>query len=224
MMEEMDLKELLHLILRKWWVLAVCAIVISAAVGFWSYYNTIPVYQANTTLYIGKNVEQSEQVAASDLNLATQLIEDYREIAKSRLVASAVISELGLKYMTTDQMAGRINVNPINGTRVIQISVSDTNPKMAMDITNKAAEVFQKKVMGIMKIENVQIIDKAELPRFPIPSNDKRNVVIAFVFGLAVGTGIVFLINLFDNTVKTPDDVKKYADLPVIGTIPVFPK
>lgn len=223
-MEEIDLKELLHLVLRRWWILAVCAIVISAAVGFWGYYNTIPVYEANTTLYIGKNIEQSGQFSANDLYIGTQLIQDYREIAKSRLVASSVIAELGLKNVNTDQMAARINVTPKNETRVIQISVRDTNPKMAMDITNKAAEVFQKKVIDIMQIENVQVVDKAELPKYPIPSNTRRNVAVAFVLGLAIGAGIVFLINFFDSTVKTMDDVKKYVDLPVIGTIPVFPK
>jgi capsular polysaccharide biosynthesis protein len=223
-MEEIDLKELFHILLRRWWVLAVCSIVLSAAVGFWGYYNTIPVYEANTTLYIGKNIEQSGQFSANDLYMGTMLIQDYQEIAKSRLVASSVISELGLKNMSTDQMAAKINVTPKNETRVIQISVIDTSPKMAMDITNKAAEVFQKKVIDIMQIENAQIIDKAELPRFPIPSNNSRNVAVAFVLGLAIGTGIIFLINFLDNTIKTPDDVKKYVDLPVIGTIPVFPK
>ena len=220
-MEETDLREILPMFLRRWWILAVCTLAFAIAAGLWSYYYIVPVYDAYTTLYVGKNVEQNG-VLAGDLYLGSALIMDYREIAKSKQVASAVIKELGLLHMSADYMAGKIGVTQRSDTRVIQITVSDTSPKMAMDITNMVAEVFQKKVTEIMQIENVQIIDKAELPKSPVSPNKRRNVLIASIIGLAVGTGIIFLINFFDNTIKTPDDIKKYLHLPVIGTIPVF--
>lgn len=222
-MEEIDLRELFRMFLKRWWVLAVCAVVCAVAAGLWTYYMIVPVYEANTTLYIGRNADEQSGQLANDLYIGTMVITDYREIAKSRIVASEVIKELGLSNYSTNQMAGKINVSQKNDTRVIQISVQDVNPKMAMDITNKVAEVFQKKVVEIMHIDNAQIIDTAELPKAPISPDKRRNVILAFVIGLAIGAGIVFLIEFLDDTIKTQEDVKKYIDLPVVGNIPVFP-
>lgn len=222
-MEEINLKELMLIILKRWWILAICTVLCTAAAVWWSYHKMNPVYQTSTTLYVGKSID-TEGILSSDLSLGTQLINDYREIAKSRMVASTVIEELGIKDISAAAMAGKVSVNQRGETRVIQISVADTNPQMAKELANQFAEAFKKKVTEIMQIENVQIIDKAELPTYPVSPNKKRITLFAFALGFAIGIGIIFLLEYLDDTVKTPDDIHKYLDLPVVGTIPVFPK
>lgn len=221
-MEEINLKELFRILLKKWWILVLCAVICAAAAGLWSYYMLVPMYSANTTLYIGKSADDKATPLTNDLYLGTLLVSDYQELIKSRLVSSQVIEELGLTNYSAGQMAAKIGVSQKNDTRVMQIVVSDSNPKMAMDIANKAAEVFQGKVMEIMKIENVQIIDKAILPQFPVSPNKSRNTAVGFVIGMVIGLGIILLIEFLDDTLKTAEDVKKYLNMPVIGTIPSF--
>lgn len=220
-MEEFNLRELLQILLKRWWILILCTVLSGSAAYVWTNYYTVPIYSTNTTLYVGKNVDQVG-IQSSDLYLGSNIIMDYREIAKSKLVAYEVINELGLKNMSASEMTGKISVTQRNETRVIQITVNDVDPKMATDITNKVAEVFQKKVIEIMQVENVQIIDKAEIPRFPISPDINRNLMIGVIFGMVIGFGIIFLIEFLDDTIKTPDDVQKHIDLTVIGAIPVF--
>jgi capsular polysaccharide biosynthesis protein len=181
----------------------------------------VPVYSANTTLYVGKNID-IQGIQASDLKLGADLILDYRELAKSKLVANEVINELGLKNMSAGGLAGMVQVNQRNESRVIQISVNSTNPQMAMDLTNKVAEVFQKKVVEIMQVENVQIIDKAVMPFYPISPDNNRNIMLGIFLGFIIGAGIILLIAFLDKTVKSAEDVQRYLDLPVIGNIPVI--
>lgn len=220
-MLEINIKDLLRLILRKWWIFAICILVFGSAAYIWTNYFIVPIYSSSTTLYVGKNVD-SEGIQTSDLSLGSNLIHDYRELARSKLVAREVINEMGLQNMNPASLAGRIGVSQRGESRVIQISVNDTNPQMAMELTNKVAEVLQKKITEIMQIENVQIIDKAELQPYPISPNKRMNYMIGAILGLFVGMGMILLIIYFDNTVKTPEDVKKHLDLPVIGTIPSF--
>lgn len=220
-MEEFNLRDILQMFLKRWWIIILCTIVFGSISYIYTNYYTVPVYAANTTLYVGKNVDQVG-IQTSDLYLGSSLIMDYREIAKSKMVAYEVINELGFTNMSAGTMAGMISVTQRNETRVIQISVSDTDPMRAMNITNKVAEVFQKKVIEIMQVENVQIIDKAETPRFPISPDKNLNLMIGVILGLALGVGIIFLVEFLDDTIKTPDDVQKHVNLPVIGTIPVF--
>ncbi|MDD4496093.1 MAG: GNVR domain-containing protein, partial [Eubacteriales bacterium] len=104
----------------------------------------------------------------------------------------------------------------------IQIAVEDYDPETAKAIANKVAEVFQHQVADIMKVENVQIIDKAVLPVSPINAASGSNLVLSALAGLILGTALILLIDYLDRTVKTPQDVRKLVDLPVLGMIPVF--
>ena len=71
-----------------------------------------------------------------------------------------------------------------------------------------------------MKIENVQIIDRAEIPTKPIKPVPVVYMTVAGILGIIIGIFIVFLIEFLDNRIKTSDDIIKYLELPIIGIIP----
>lgn len=224
-MEEIDLKDIFGMLIKRWYIILISVLICTAAAALISLFILKPVYQSNTTLYIGKNLDGGKtDLAYNDVLLGSQLVKDYREVVKSRLVANEVMQELKLEDMTIEDFTAKLSVDLKNDTRVIQISATDNNPETAKNIANKVAEVFMVKVVDIMQVENVKVIDTAEVPDKPIKPNKKMNVAIGFILGLMVGFGIVFIIEYFDNTIKTADDIKKYLDLPVIGTIPVFPE
>lgn len=223
-MEEIELKYIFQIMLKRWWVIlsfTVSALIIGTV---YSYFIAKPVYQSNTSIYIGKNVDsQTSQIMYNDVLLNDRLVNDYRELVKSRLIADAVIKEMKLDSITTEKLADKLNVTSKKDTRLIVISATDGDPVFAKDLVDKVAQVFQKKAEEIMKVENIQIIDKGVVADSPIKPNKKNIVAISFLIGLIVGFGIVFLIEYLDDTIKTPEDIKKYLELPVIGTIPVFP-
>lgn len=219
-MTDIYLRDLFRLVLRKWWIIFICVAVLSAASYIWTNYFVVPTYTASTTLYVGKNPNRFG-IQSDDLYLGMDLINDYREIAKSRSVVNKVIEELGLDIKTED-MAKKIKVNQPEMTRVIEISATDPDPQMAMNITDTMAEVFRRKVIEIMQLENVQIIDKAELPTYPTSPNKMINYLVGVVMGLVSGVALIFVIDYIDDTIKTPEDVQKYTGLPVIGIIPVL--
>lgn len=223
-MEEIDLRSLFRIMITRWWIVLICTVVCTSVSIIVSFFVLQPVYQSSTTLYIGKKVDVKTDIAYNDVLLGTQLVKDYREIAKSRLISSQVIKNLGINQYSPDEFSNKIEVNLKNDTRVIQITAEDGDPIIAQKIANSVAEVFKQKVVEIMQVENVQTIDVAEVPQHPVKPNKKMNVAIAFVLGFMLGAGIIFLIEYLDTTVKTPEDVKKITQLPVIGIIPVFPE
>jgi polysaccharide biosynthesis transport protein len=70
-----------------------------------------------------------------------------------------------------------------------------------------------------LKSTNVRIVEKAETPSAPISPNRVRSYQIALLVGLALGIGLTLLFENFDNTVRTPEDVKA-MNLPFLGMIP----
>jgi capsular polysaccharide biosynthesis protein len=218
--EEMSLQDILSLILSKWWIILITLCICVLSVSLYMIFYVEPVYRADTTIYVGTDTGDKE-IVYNDLMLADRLVSDYRQLIKSRKVTGLVIGELGLST-SPEVLARKITVNSVKDTRIIEIAVQDYNPAMAKNVANKIAEVFQEQVVEIMRVENVQIIDRAVLPATPVNANIRRNVLISAVAGLVLGVAIIFILESFDRTVKTPQDIRSLVDLPVLGMIPLY--
>lgn len=218
--DEINLRDMFSLVLSKWWLIIIAVCVCVLFTSFYTIVRVEPIYRADTTIYVGSDTNGKE-IAYNDLILADRLVNDYRQLIKSRKVTGQVIEELGLTDSTSG-LAGKITVNSVKDTRIIQIAVEDYNPEKAKAIANKVAEVFQEQVIEIMNVENVQIIDKAILPASPINASSRSNLALSALAGLILGTALILLIDFLDRTVKTPQDVRNVVNLPVLGMIPVF--
>ncbi|MBC7074982.1 MAG: lipopolysaccharide biosynthesis protein [Syntrophomonadaceae bacterium] len=67
---------------------------------------------------------------------------------------------------------------------------------------------------------SVIVVSASSVPLYPVKPNKKLNIAVAFVLGLMVFTMLAFVIEYLDNTLKTPDDVTRELELPVLGVIP----
>jgi len=218
-MDVIDLREYFDVIRKRIWIILLIAVVATITAGIISFFILEPIYETSTTMMVGNTKSQEQMIEYTDVLLSQKLVKTYGEIAKSRTVSKEVISNLKLD-MSPEQLKGKVNVNLVGDTEIIMIKVQDTDPELAAKIANDLAGVFMKHVIQIMRVDNVQVIDKAEIPRRPIKPRPSLNMVIAGFVGLMTGLGIVFLLEYLDNTIKTPSDVEKYLELPIIGAIP----
>jgi tyrosine-protein kinase Etk/Wzc len=76
------------------------------------------------------------------------------------------------------------------------------------------------KIAEESKIGNIRIVEKAQEPPKPIKPNKKMNMIIAFVIGAGLGIGAALLLNSLDSKIRTFDDVRRYVNLSILGTIP----
>lgn len=219
--DELDLLDLLNILRKRWWVIVICfvlAVVICAVV---TYNFIVPVYKAETTLFAGKEPNKIASLDISDLNLNQRLVTDYREIVLSRLVARQVIEDLGLD-MGIVTFQRRVTVEAVRDSRFFKIAFESTSPKMAMDVANALGRTIIEKAADIIDVQNVIVIDAAELPVRPIKPNKVMNMAIAALLGLMFGVFLVYFLELLDRTVKTDRDVEKHLALSTIGEIPLF--
>ena len=73
-----------------------------------------------------------------------------------------------------------------------------------------------------MKTGNIRIIDKAEVPRYPIKPKKKMNLLLAMVVGLTLGIGFAFFLEYLDNTIKLSEEVKSQLRIPYLGLVPAY--
>lgn len=219
MEETIDLREYLAIIKKKAWIIAAITAVTTFVSAFLSFFVLSPVYEAKTTLIVNTDQKNDDTITGDEFSVTQRLAVTYGEIIKSRTVLEPVIEKLGLDISYED-LSKMVTVSPVKDTQIINISVQDTNPLKAKDIANSIPEVFTKEVKRITKANSVEVIDKAVEPLLPIKPNKLMNVLIAFVLGIMMGLFVIFLIEYMDNKMKTPQDVEKYLDLPILGVIP----
>ncbi|CAH2716762.1 putative capsular polysaccharide biosynthesis protein YwqC [Neobacillus rhizosphaerae] len=220
MEETISLKELFETLKKR--LLLIVSITLIAAIvsGIVSYFFLTPIYQASTQILVNQAKNDQGQYNYNEVQTNLQLINTYNVIIKSPAILDKVIEELDMN-MTTAKLNEKITVASEKDSQVVNVSVQDPNSKVAAQIANKTAEIFQKEISSIMNVDNVSILAKADVSENPSPIKPRPllNVAIAIVVGLMAGVGIAFLLEYFDNTVKNEQDVEKILGLPILGII-----
>lgn len=223
-MEEIDLRELIDMFLQKKILIILVVVIFSLMGAIYTLKLITPLYESSTSLVLvqtnaaSDDTLNSESITANDLTLNSKLVEDYREIAKSKTVVNTVINNLGL-HEKIEEIQGSISVNSISDTELIKISVVNKDPEEAALIANEVAEVFMNKVNDLYKVSNVHVLDKAEVPIEPSNINLSKNIVIFAFVGLILVSGYIILINTLDTTVKTDVDIERNLGVPVLASI-----
>ncbi len=216
-MEEINLSEVYSYFKSKilWIILAIVVIVILG--NIYTIITRTPMYQSNTTIVlVGESKKEYNQ---SDSLLNQNLIGTYSQIIKSRKVLSQVIENLDLK-ITTEELSNSITTSSVEETEIIQITVENAKAKDAQKITDEVAKVFAKEIKDIYNLENVTIIDKAELSKSPYNVNYVKDNIIYLVIGIVLSFGVVFVMYYFDTSIKSSEVVEEKLGLTVIGIVP----
>ena len=223
MEETIDLREYFFILKKKLWIIVTSALVCGLISGLISFFALTPIYQANTSLIVNKEVgnKVTEMTTTDDLNYVQKLAITYGEIIKSRAVITPTIEKLDLN-MTYEELASAVSVTNVSDTQIIKISVQHENPKVAMKICNTIPSIFSEEVQRIVKASGVEVIDKAILPTNPIKPNKKMNVLIAMVLGVMVSVFIIFLIEALNTKIKEPRDIEEKLGIPVFGVVPKY--
>lgn len=220
MEETIDLKEYFYIIKKRAWIIALITVTAMIASGIISFFLLSPVYETKTTLIVNtEQVNETNTITGDQLNVTQKLTLTYGEIIKSRTVIDEVIQALNLN-MEYGEVSKMITVSPVKDTQIIAITVQDTNPQRAADIANTIPRVFTKEVKRITKANSVEVIDKAVVAENPIKPNKVMNIAIAGVLGVMIGLFIIFVLEYMDNKIKTPQDIEKHIELPILGVIP----
>ena len=220
MEETIDLREYFFILKKKMWLIGLSAIICGLISGLVSFFVLKPVYEANTSLIVNKEVEDetTQMATTDDLNYVQKLAITYGEIIKSRTVITSTIEKLKLDT-TYEELVGAVSVSNVADTQIIKISVQDNNPVIATKICNTIPQIFTREVQRIVEASGVEVIDKAIVPQNPIKPNKKMNILVAMVLGIMASVFIIFLMEALDNKIKKAEDIEECIGIPVLGTV-----
>ena len=222
-MEEINIKDFFDY-LKKYVILIILITILLTSLVF-MYDKSVkkPMYTTYTTIVLvkGDNTSitgNSEAISQSDILLNQNLVSTYSQIINSKLILKQVINNLDLDY-SVKGLSRNIKVEALEDTEILKISVSDLKPEKAADIANEIAKVFSLEIKKIYKINNVSVIDDAQIS-YDVSNNTlKRDLVLAVLVSVFGMSAIIFIKFYFDDTIKYNENLEQEIGMPVIAKV-----
>lgn len=208
-----------RVITKRWYLLLLLPLLAAGVVYYQSQTTYTPVYTASATLMITRPAS-TNPTTSSDISLGRAMASTYQEIIRSRRILDLVATDDMIPY-SADGLRGMVEVSSLGGGELIQVLVTDRDPVLASYTANMVSRVFMDQIGVIIRGAYVTILDEAPVPRGPSnPQPGRRNVTVAFMFGLVAAVGFAFAIDYVDRSIKDPEEAENLLGLPVMGLVP----
>lgn len=213
---EIDLLGLLMAFRRRLWLILLAAVVCGSLAGAYSKFVLIPQYTSSAMLYVLS--KETTLTSLADLQIGSQLSEDYKVIIGTRPLLQEVIDRLGLD-MSYRQLRSKISISD-SSERIMTLTVTDPDPQLAKLIVNQVAATASDYIGDIMEMVPPKIIEDGEVNFVPVSPNNKRNTLLGAMLGAVLVCGVITVRFLMDDTVQTEEDVERYLGISVLAIVP----
>src|SRR2546425_980187 len=183
-------------------------------------YTSASEWLDKSTRELKSNVEKAEKELA-DYSGSHNI---YSSDAKENLSVEKLTKLHGEVTRTqTERLLKQSLYEEVKAGRVAQLPDAFSDPRMN-ELKKRLGELAvtlsqQETTFGP---KNPKMIDPPQVPRSPVAPNRPRTILIGFLVSLLAGVGLVFVLEYLDNTVKTVEDVSRFAQLPALSVIPAI--
>lgn len=212
-----DFRELFYEFKRRIWWILLAAVLGTGAAGAYSYYLLTPQYISEAKIYVLS--KETTLTSLADLQMGTQLTQDYKELIGSRPVMQEVINTLNLD-ITYRQLAEKLKLENPKDTRILYLTVTDPNPYMAKAIVDEIANAASDYIGEIMEMTPPKLIEDGMVATVQTSPNVKKNAAVGGLVMLVLACGVITLSVIMNDTIRSEEDVFKYLELPVLAVVP----
>ncbi len=212
-----DLWEIFFELKRRLWILLTALVLGTGIAGAYSYFLITPQYTSEAKIYVLS--KETTLTSLADLQIGSQLTKDYQVIIGSRPVMEDVIQKLDLE-MDYKTLLKKITIDNPKDTRILTLSVTDPDPKLAKEIVDAIAGSASDYIGELMEMTPPKLIEDGEIATEKTSPSIKKNACIGGLLALLLVCGIITLQVIMNDTVKNEEDVEKYLALPVLSVIP----
>ncbi len=215
---EIDLLAIMQLLLHHIWILIAAFVVGALIAGVGTKFFITPQYESFSQIYI---FSKSTSVASfTDLQLSTQLTEDFRLLGTTRPVIEEVINQLNLDT-DYDALVSSVSITNPADTHYLKIVVTNPDPELAADVCNTLSNVLRDRIAEVMNTDRPSTVEPAVVSDTPSSPNLRKNVAVGGLICLLLAVAVLLVQYFLDDTIKDSDDVERYLKLNTIASIPL---
>lgn len=221
MNEQLSIMNVVDMLLKKWYVLFIAAII----GGLCSYIFTDlfiqPKYSAGTTLYVNASTKKTEEVSSSNIAASQQLVNTYAEILKARDFLDKIARDLDGKY-TSNEIKSMLTMTSVNKTEVLSVVVKGTNKDDVYKIAQRLADYSTDELKNVVGAGSVTILESPLEPKNPVSPNVRANTLIGVLLGLLLAGLFIVVLDLLDTRIKSGEEFANNYEEPLLGEIPTL--
>lgn len=223
-----DILELLRAILKKWWIVLICALLGAGLMLGYTQVIKKRTYSATVKMYVNNKASISESISvslsSSDISASTSIVKTYGVILQSQLVIDEVLERSGLdnKYTYEEMIKKMLTVGSIESTPVFGVTVTSESPEDAILLANTIAAIFPPQVAEIIDGSSAKIVDYATKAT-PISKNTATLTLVGFLVGAIIAAGLIIVFDvLINDTLESAEWLEtEYGDkYPTLAVIP----
>ena len=216
--EFIQLREFLYLLKKKWalivFIIAICLISTIAITK----YVIKPVYESKTKVFVGKEINNESTYDQWEIQMYQQLMQTYVELASTNNLIESALESINLDKDVEDVLEN-LSVVQKENTQILEISYKSIDSQESFDVVNAITNEFIKVSRDIIPNVNIEIIDDAQIAKEPLTNNLLRNLVVAFIGGCVLSVSLILLMDFFNDTFNSKEEVERNLGLPIIGVI-----
>jgi len=148
-----------------------------------------------------------------------------QELTKSKTKLEFQLSVIKSRLSVQEDLLAKLEESAVYGTeKDIDYVILEREANAARNhYRSMLAAVKEVSVNSSNLMNNlIYIHEKAITPTHPIKPRKSLNLMIALFFGVTLGLGFAVARELLDQTIQSPEDVKKVSNLDVLSTVPLF--
>lgn len=147
-------------------------------------------------------------IANEERRVSGSLETDYRGAVERERALQARVEQLKGSYLDLRRRSIQYNI--------YQQEV-DTNRALYEGLLQRFKEIG---VAGGVGVNNVSVVDQADVPQKPSSPRLLINLAIAFIAGLGIGAALAFALEQMDEAIADPAEVERRLGLPLLGAVP----
>lgn len=214
---EIDLRELFYALKKRAFLILAVGLLCGCLSFVFTKFFITPLYTSTSSMLV--LTKETTLSSLADLQIGSQLTKDYTVLTTSREVLKQVIENLGLD-MDYRALREEITIENPSDTRILNISVTDPDPQQAKEIVDELAKVAAAYIGDKMEVIPPKIIEKGELPTIKTSPSMSKNTLLGLLAGLVLSAGVVVVITVMNDSIKTEDDVERYLGLSTLAVVP----
>ena len=216
--------DLLHIIKSLWkkaWIIAI-AMILVGVIGFSiAAFAITPTYSSSVMLYVnnGMSVGDIFQLTSSQITGARSLVDTYIVMLQNRTTLNKVLEKADVDYDFED-LEDMIKAESVNGTEIIRITVTSTDPYEAAEIANAIAIVLPARISEIIKGSSMEVVDSAAVNLKKVAPSVTGYTVVGMLIGAIISVLVLIVIDMRDDTIRSEEYILQNYDYPILAKIP----
>ena len=215
------LKDILTVLKKRIYLIVIVVILFTGVAALYSYLTVKPIYNTSTTLFIGKSSSDGQSdYSSNDVVLYRELMGTYAGLVGSEDLINRALINNNIDA-SSRQILGNLTIKQVENSQFLQLSIKTGDKYLGVDVLDAITSEFIKTSKELIPNGLISVVNTPKVPEGSINRGVKTYSLMGFLIGCIFGICLSIIFEVFDNSIKSIEDIEKEIGIPILGTIPV---